>query len=77
MTVLVVHVTLKGLAQSLINMLLFFHDLSIQDLQRQVVILKKKEQDETAAMENAIQQVEQNLKTTTVKLHILKILFNT
>ena len=42
---------------------------SIADLQRQIVELKKKEVDETAAMEKAIQQVEQNLTTTTVRNH--------
>jgi hypothetical protein len=39
----------------------------ISELQHQMVEQKKKEVEETKAMENAMEQVEQNLSATTVR----------
>ena len=40
-------------------------------LEREIVRLKKKEAEETAVMERAVLQVEENLVTTTVSIYKL------
>jgi hypothetical protein len=43
----------------------------ISELQRQMVEQKKKEVEETKAMEYAMEQVEQNLSATTVRCYLV------